>query len=118
MPEPVGEDRNLKFVFHRAADFRMVAVNSVWGGPTPRGEILVEFAVETLEDPETVTNVVRADGTLGAELSRSPKERIIRREIQVGMILTIEHAESIGQFLLGKVAEVKQLRQDDKSGEK
>ncbi len=62
MAEPVGEDRHVKFVFHRAADYRVVAANCVWGGITPRGDILVEFMVESAANPETVTNLVRSDG--------------------------------------------------------
>ncbi|SRR6266436_5173855 len=113
MPEPVGEDRNLKFAFHRAAGYRMVASNAVWGGVTPRGDILAEFAVESLEDPETITNVVRADGALGAELSRTPKDRVIRRELQVGIIFTVNSAESLANWLIEKVAEIKRLSQGE-----
>lgn len=113
MPEPVGEDKKVKFVFHRADDYRMVAANSVWGGITPRGDILVEFAVETLETPENITNLVRPDGQLGDELSRTPRETYVRRELQVGMVLSMNNAESIGQWLVAKAAELKNISPGD-----
>lgn len=112
-PEPVGEDKKIKFVFHRTADYRMVAANAVWGGITPRGDILAEFAVEGFENPETVTNLVKSDGALGDELSRTPRETNVRRELQVGVILSGRTAESIGQWLLIKAAELKKLGQGD-----
>ena len=117
MPEPVGEDRKAKFVFHRAADYRTVAANAVWGGVTPRGDILVEFALETIEDPESVVNSVRSDGKLGDELSRIPREVTFRRELQVGVVLSVDNAESIGQWLIAKAAELKKLTQGGQPGE-
>jgi hypothetical protein len=113
MPEPVGEDRQVKFVLTRAADYRIVAANGVWGGVTSRGDFRADFFVESVMTPESVSHLVNPDGKLGRELSRVPSERPYVRELQVGLVLTLEHAESIGRWLVDKVEDFKK-RQGEK----
>lgn len=110
MAEPVGEDRQVKFVYRRAADYRIIPANGVWGGVTPRGDLLAEFYVESLTTPETVTHLVRADGRLGEELSRAPAQRPFVREVQVGLVLSLAQAESIGKWLVNKAEEFKRAK--------
>lgn len=115
MPDaPVGEDRTAKFLFTKANDYRVIAANGVWGGVTPRGDVKVDFFVESLSLPESVSHLVKADDKLGDELSRSPKDRPFVREIQVGVILSIHQAESIGRWLMSKGAEFKKLQEKKK----
>ena len=113
MPERMGEDRQIKFRFEYDPAYRLVGANGIWGGITPRGDIRLDFFVESLGTPEHVTHLIAPDGRLGPELSRSQPEGIVRR-VQVGVLLSLEQADSVADFIKQKVAE----RRKQDGGEK
>lgn len=110
--EPVGEDRRAKFVLTKSSDYRTIAANGVWGGVTPRGDLRVDFFLESLTFPEAVTHLVNPDGKLGNELSRAPSDRAFTREIQMGVLLSLDHADSIGRWLIDTVSNFRKKQQD------
>lgn len=112
MPEPIGEDRQVQFLFEYDPGYRLVAANGMWGGITPRGDMRLDFFVESIAIPEEVVNLVTPDGTLGPELRRSPARRVIRR-LQFGVLLSLEQADSAADFLKEKIAEFRK-RQEGK----
>ena len=87
------------FRFTKADDFRLLPVNCVWGGRTPRGDIMVNLCHENQAMPETVTHAMTSEGTLGSEISRDPIN-VVDRTVLAGMVLTADQAHSIGQWLL------------------
>lgn len=107
MAEPMPE--RLEFFFEYDPGYRVVATNGVWGGVTTRGELRLDFFVESVGNPERVTNEI-SEGKIGRELSRVPERRVVRR-LQVGVLLSLEHAESIADFIRDKVAEVRAARE-------
>lgn len=111
MPDPVGEDRQAKFYYEYDPNYRLVAANGIWGGITPRGDVRLDFFVESVGIPESVTNLITPEGNLGPELSRSPERRFIRR-LQVGVLLSLEEAESISDFITEKIAEFRKRREE------
>lgn len=98
----------LKFHFHSADTYRLVPINGVWGGATPRGEIKADFFYESASLPTSVTHEVNGE-TFGREIERVGGE--IVRLVEFGMILSPEQARSIGQWLVDKATEVTALRQ-------
>ena len=92
------------FRFSKASDYRLLPVNCVWGGRTPRGDIMVHLCHENQALPETVTHAVTSKGTVGSELSRDPMN-VFDRTVLAGMVLTADQAHSIGQWLLERAAE-------------
>lgn len=111
MQEPVGEDRQVKFFFEFDPAYRLVGANGMWGGMTPRGDMRLDFFVESHVVPEHVVNLITPDGGLGPELTRSPspRGRIIRR-LQMGVLLSAEQAESVADFIKQRVAEYRQKK--------
>ena len=95
------------FRFTKADDFRLLPVNCVWGGRTPRGDIMVHLCHEIQALPETVTHAVTSEGKLGEETKRNPVN-VFDRTVLAGIVLTAEQARSIGQWLLDKAAEMNQ----------
>src|SRR5262245_37169721 len=95
----------LEFKFERDPNYRFVPVNGIWGGPTLRGDIRVEFFYEHQTTPGTVTNRVNEDGSLGEEAKRDAAT--FTRTLMVGMMLTADQAESIGQWLQERAKQVK-----------
>ena len=95
------------FRFTKASDFRLLPVNCVWGGRTPRGDVMVHLCHEIQALPETVTHAVTSEGKLGEEIKRDPVN-VFDRTVLAGMVLTVEQARSIGQWLLDHAAELRQ----------
>jgi hypothetical protein len=108
MPESQGGDREVTFHYEFDPAYRIVGANGVWGGLTPRGDIRLDFFVESLTVPDSVVNLITPDGKLGPELARTPERRITRR-LQVGILLSREQADDIADFLKARVAEFRRL---------
>ena len=118
MVEPVGEDRQVKFFFEYDPAYRLVATNGAWLGITPRGDIRIDFFVESLGNPQEVVNLITPQGQLGPELSRTPpQQRRVERRLQVGILLTLDNAESIADFIKTQVADFRKKQQEQKGGE-
>jgi hypothetical protein len=103
----VESRKNITFCFQQDEDYRLIPVNAVWGGVTPRGDIKVDLCHESEAQPEVVTHEVRPDSTLGKEIKRTPSPSI-ERTVLVGMVLVPEHAESIGRWLQDKAREARE----------
>ncbi len=102
MPVP---DQTATFRFSKDSSYRLLPVNCIWGGLTPRGDVLAHLCYESQALPETVTHSIE-HGTVGEELERNPEMALeFRREAFAGMVLTAEQAFSIGQWLMAKSKE-------------
>ena len=95
--------------FRKDEGYRVLAVNAVWGGVTPRGDIMVDLCHESQPQPDAITHEVTPEG-LGAEIERTPPTPSVERTVLVGVVLTPEHAESIGLWLQAKARESVELR--------
>ena len=103
----MSDDNTVRIEFDKAADFRLIAADGAWGGPTPRGRIMVNFFVDVPVSPYSVTHELSPDGQLGPEVDRSPSHDEgtprVAREVQVGILLSPEDAEGIAHWLLEQV---------------
>ena len=99
----------LQFFFEFDKEYRVVAANGVWIGNTPRGDLHLDFFVERLAIPESVTNKITDDGRLGDEISRQPERKIVRR-MQVGVLISVEQAQSLVNFLTTRISEMKKIQ--------
>ena len=101
----VETPKKIRFRFKMDDDYRLVPVNGVWGGPTPRGDIRVDFFHESQTLPEVIEQEVTPEGALGKELGKRSPE--IQRTVLVGIMLTAEQADSIGRWLQQKALDVR-----------
>ena len=104
----VETPNKIRFCFKKDDNYRIVPVNGVWGGPTLRGDIQVDFFHESQLLPEVIEQEVTPEGTLGKELDRRSSE--IQRTVLVGIMLTVEQADSIGRWLQQKALDVRKQR--------
>lgn len=102
--------KKIAFRFQQDEDYRLIPVNGVWGGVTPRGDIKVDLFHESEAQPDVVTHELTPDSTLGEEVERSPSASI-ERTVLVGVVLAAEQAESIGRWLQDKAREVRERRE-------
>ncbi len=102
-----GSENVVRIEFERSPAYRLVAADGAWGGPTPRGHILVNFFVDVPTSPLSVTHGLSEDGQLGPELDRSPVAQEgtprVSREFEVGVLLSPDDAEGVARWLLEQV---------------
>ena len=113
--KPVSGNK-VKIRYLKASSYRRVPANGVFGGMTPRGDLLIDFILDSLPTPDSAEQEVRPDGSLGDVSKVSPKVGW-DRELQVGVFLSLDHAESIAQWMLIKVAEARKAVGDTKEQE-
>ena len=104
MTERHYEGGQIEFHFEYDPGYRLVAANGVWGEPTPRGDLCLDFYVEAPTLPTRIMHAISPEGRVGPELRREPERRFTRR-IQLGILVSMDHAESIARFIQDKVAE-------------
>src|SRR5678810_725146 len=79
-------------VFELEADpsYRIVASNGAMVGPTSRGEIKIDFFVESAKLPTKTINRLTAEHGLGEIISQEPDTQgaVFVRRLQVGLLLT------------------------------
>lgn len=107
MQERGRTEETIEFVFTKAPDYRVISANGIWGGVTPRGALKMDFTLDSQRTPDSVVHSVTPEGGLGPEIDRKPTERAVSRELQVGILLSIEHAENVASWILDKVKEAK-----------
>ena len=108
--------KKVTFRFKKDEDYRLIPVNGVWGGSTPRGDIMVDFFHESQPLPEKVTQALSPDGELGKELEHKPLSTL-QRTVFVGIVLGVEQAESIGRWLQEKASQARERRSEKGAGE-
>lgn len=88
-----------KYVF--SDDYNPVYANGAHGGPSPKGEMVVNFFVERPALPYKVRNELTPEGTIGKEVGREPSEDHPRmvRYVTTGVVLSYESAKSIHEWL-------------------
>jgi len=96
----------VKFEFIKANGYRVVYADGVHGGITPRGQIQLNFYTERFPIPQQTVHELDAQGRIGPERTelRNTKEGIIR-EFEEGVIMNMETARSVAEWLRSKVEE-------------
>jgi len=103
MASEQSESKEIVYTMRRSTDYRLFPVNGVWGGPTPTGEVRCDFIFEAQELPDEIAYMVTPDG-LGPEVRRDGNVRLVR-EAQVGVVMSIGAAKSIGAWLIKRAEE-------------
>lgn len=110
-------DHTVRIEFERSPNYRLVPADGAWGGPTPRGKIMVNFFVDVPTSPYSVTHGVTEEGQLGPEVERTPDAAEgtprVTREFETGVLLSVDDAESVAHWLLDQVEMVRRDLEDE-----
>lgn len=105
----MAESKRIKFLFQKAADYKILPANGAWGGVTTRGDFLLDFFVEHHIAPDYVMHEVTTEGGLGNEIERNPVITgdiiSVTRELVGGISLSVEQAKSIANFIQERCAD-------------
>jgi hypothetical protein len=98
-----GEERqDAQVVFEYARDpmFRSTHADGFIGGLTPNGQLHIAFFSERPVLPKRHVYKLNADGSLGAEVPNDrPGTESITRDMQVDVLMTVQAAESLKNWL-------------------
>jgi hypothetical protein len=101
MSKEAPKPRQFTLFYEKNDYYRLLPATGAFGGPTPTGDILIEFFVERQTTPEKVILEIGPDGV--KEIKREGG-RVVR-DIQVGILLRSDRAHSIGKWLIEKAAQ-------------
>src|SRR4051812_49283616 len=108
-----GAFDSIKFVYEYADGYRLYPANGMVGGLTPKGDLRVDFYVEAFAIPASVTQAIKPNGELGAELRREPEgdgnTAVVKRHIQLAVLIPGSQIDSFAVFLAQKAIELKGL---------
>lgn len=97
----------VRFKIARAQDYRLIHASGAFGGGTAEQLFRMELYSQAETPPDFVELEVAEDKTRSAR--REPAAMMLR-EIQVGVVMTLESAERLGQWLLNQTKAVKERR--------
>jgi len=99
MSEPTTP-KKLTVTFKKAPDYKIYPATGSWGGPTPNGQILINFVVDHAAVPSYTTHDVGESGQFNLAVpSEITSSGDLNKEILCGVLLTPADALSIAAWL-------------------
>ena len=93
---------SISFEYKLSADYKVHAVNGIFGGITPKGDLMINLFYEGHPIPEHSTYNINQDGTIGDEKERIVSNALVRN-IPFGVSMTIDTAKSLKKWLEEKI---------------
>ena len=99
----------IRFLYNVPEDYKPIYVNGAYGGMTPRGELLAHFFFEYHDIPAEEI-VPLKEGKLQideitkiSKIKHPPTERIVKREVRVGLVIPAHQVHSIANWMIDKL---------------
>jgi hypothetical protein len=89
----------------RTSSYRTYHVDGMRGGLSPEGKLTVDFYVERTAMPQVLRQVVEESGQLGDIVGAGGDRSGIVRESEGGLVMDVETAAQVYDWLGGKLAE-------------
>ncbi len=113
MPDEIKIPKEVEIFFEEDPNYKLIAANGMWGGVTTKADFRLDFFVESVGVPESIKHRVTPEGIIGDEISRNPPPKIVR-QLQVGILLSVDNAEAMANFIKDRVTEFRKLQQKAK----
>jgi len=109
-----NKEITFKYIFSH--DYNPKYVNGAYGGITAKGEITVNFFLERQGLPITQTYEVSDEGKLVNEIKTNPDDLMgsMVRFVDTGIILNLNSAKTIVNWLTEKIDLLERLEKDEK----
>jgi hypothetical protein len=95
------EAGRIRFDFIKSNYFRVIHVEGVFGGNSPRGLINMAVFNERWPIPKQITHEF-TDGQSGEEIERTSRDAVVR-EVEAQLVMNIETAKIICKWLESKI---------------
>ncbi|HEX8565735.1 MAG TPA: hypothetical protein VF648_08690 [Pyrinomonadaceae bacterium] len=112
-PDDKSEAVSQKIQFHfiKSSFFRVIGIDGVLGGITPRGDINATLFSERLPIPDVIEHDLDENGMLSKKARVVSKKGVVR-ETEATLVLNSVAARDIGQWLIRKADELDKLFDD------
>jgi len=101
----------LSFDYIKGTSFRVIHVDGVHGGPTPRGDgVQIAFFSERTPIPQHEEYDLTEKGALGKRTEMKKRDANVIREVEVEAILSLETAKKMEAWLHEKIKQIEELR--------
>jgi hypothetical protein len=100
--------KKVKFIFKKPDDYNIIYANGVYGGITPRGDILMHFFFEHRDFPvEEEVNIEMGQIKPDDSIKVFDDDFTMNRDMKVGIIMSPNQVDALVKWLIEKVAETK-----------
>ncbi len=99
------DQKKVKIKYREAPYYRRVGSTGIFGGPTPNGELLCNFFIESRVYPDEVEIQINDNGSTVENASYREKD-LFYRELQFGVLLPPHTAKVIGEWLIRRADEM------------
>ncbi len=110
-----GGKNRIEFKYTKSPDYRLKYVNGAFGGPSPKGEIKIDFFIDHMEAPDLLVHTIMPGGKMGDEIERKPDQQSVTRELQVGIIMHLNEAKSIHEWLARHIRTLEERMKEKKT---
>ncbi len=100
-----------KYIFNYG--YNPVYVNGAHGGISPRGELVMNFYLERMALPESITHEINPNGTIGNEVASEPDDlkNSLVRFIDTGVVMNYQSARDFHLWLGERLKELEAFEQ-------
>lgn len=103
--KPVGPKVQIHYL--KSQLFRVIHAEGLLGSPSPHGKIFFALFNERSAIPRNMTHLVKSDGSLGEILEVESRGGIVR-EMEVGVIMDLEDAVRVRDWLSVRITELEE----------
>lgn len=107
----------LKFKYIFDYGYNPVYANGAHGGVSPRGELVMNFYLERMALPESITHEINPNGTIGSETAAEPDDlaHSMVRFIEAGVVMNYQNARELHLWLGERIKEMEALERSKAS---
>ena len=107
-PDSTPFPKKLRFFYIKGNAFRVLHVDGIIGGITPKGLLHIAAFSERPAIPQSVEHEVSVEGRLSDPVSQEGKTGVVR-ELDVDMVMTRETATDLRDWLSDRIAEFEKI---------
>ena len=103
-----NQEQSIEIHYIKDKHYRIYHVDGAFGGFTPKGNLHLSLFVERSPIPQKTIHKITEEGNLGEITDRTSKSGIIR-EMECGLVMNIETAQQIKDWLEDKLNQFEEL---------
>jgi hypothetical protein len=108
----MSDKGKIKFKYIYPDNYQPAYASGAFGGVSSGGNIFINFYLEQPSLPEQVVQAVNDDGSLGEAVEKKPGDlkSTLVRTLQSGVILSLDEAENLLNWLSRRITEASEIR--------
>lgn len=115
----MSDNREINFRYVFPENYNPVYCNGAYGGVSTQGEIVMNFYLERMPIPNSVTHQVGEDGALAGVIATDPEDlnKKVIRYVSNGVVLSETGARAVYNWLGAQICELENRKNPPKDKE-